>query len=208
MAVYPLVNGRDSVNEIILESALIEFETCKAIAELLDRGLIREATQEEIARELRRGVEMPRDTALGSGVASVACGSVPGSSRFRSDYRESRIRRTPGFSLLKISGIDTCSRASPGSVSSGWRSRPRQLSTSTASTPRAPTNCDGLSGGRAARPLGTTVSPGDAGRKTPRYRLRWQWSADPVPDPEPPSRLGRDRDRADRPEGPGVQLVP
>ena len=60
MAVYPLVNGRDSVNEIILESVLIEFETCKAIAELLDRGLIREATQEEIAREMRRGVDMPK----------------------------------------------------------------------------------------------------------------------------------------------------
>ena len=59
MAVYPLINGRDSVNEIILESTLIEFETCKAVAELLDRGLVREATQEEIARELRRGVEMP-----------------------------------------------------------------------------------------------------------------------------------------------------
>jgi hypothetical protein len=60
MAVYPLINGRDSVNEIILESTLIEFETCKAVAELLDRGLIREATQEEIARELRRGVDIPK----------------------------------------------------------------------------------------------------------------------------------------------------
>jgi hypothetical protein len=59
MAVYPLINGKDSVNEIILESTLIEFETCKAMAELLDRGLIREATQEEIAREMRRGVDMP-----------------------------------------------------------------------------------------------------------------------------------------------------
>jgi hypothetical protein len=39
---------------------MIEFETCKAIAELLDRGFIREATQEEIAREMRRGVEAPR----------------------------------------------------------------------------------------------------------------------------------------------------
>lgn len=55
MLVYPLVNGTSSVSEIILESTLIEFETCKALAELLDRGLIREATQEEIARELRRG---------------------------------------------------------------------------------------------------------------------------------------------------------
>jgi hypothetical protein len=62
MAVYPLINGKDSVNEIILESTMIEFETCKAIAELLDRGFIREATQEEIAREMRRGVEAPRAT--------------------------------------------------------------------------------------------------------------------------------------------------
>ena len=46
MAVYPLINGTDSVNEIILESTLIEFETCKAVAELLGRGLIREATPE------------------------------------------------------------------------------------------------------------------------------------------------------------------
>jgi hypothetical protein len=59
MAVYPLINGRDSVNEIILESTMIEFETCKAIAELLDRGLIREATQEEIAREMRLDVGAP-----------------------------------------------------------------------------------------------------------------------------------------------------
>jgi hypothetical protein len=59
MVVYPLINGRDSVNEIILESTLIEFETCKAMAELLDRGIVREATQEEIAREMRRGVDMP-----------------------------------------------------------------------------------------------------------------------------------------------------
>jgi len=60
MAVYPLINGRDSVSEIILESTLIEFETCKAVAELLDRGLIREATQEEVAREMRRDVEVPK----------------------------------------------------------------------------------------------------------------------------------------------------
>jgi hypothetical protein len=60
MAVYPLVNGLDSVAEIILESTLIEFETCKALADLLDRGLIREATQEEIAREMRRGSGEPK----------------------------------------------------------------------------------------------------------------------------------------------------
>ena len=62
MSVYPFINGKDSVNEIILESTLIEFETCKAIAELLDRALIREATQEEIAREMRRGVDVPGTT--------------------------------------------------------------------------------------------------------------------------------------------------
>ena len=55
MLVYPLVNGTSTVSEIILESTLIEFETCKALAELMERGLIREATQEEVARELRRG---------------------------------------------------------------------------------------------------------------------------------------------------------
>lgn len=60
MSVYPLVNGVDSVAEIILECTLIEFETCKALADLLDRGLIREATQEEIARELRRSTGEPK----------------------------------------------------------------------------------------------------------------------------------------------------
>ena len=50
--VYQLVNGKDSVDEIILRSSLLEFETCKALAELLDRGLIREATPGEIVQEL------------------------------------------------------------------------------------------------------------------------------------------------------------
>lgn len=54
--VYDLVNGRDSVTELILESPLIEFETCKALADLVDRGVIREASQEEIARSLSRQV--------------------------------------------------------------------------------------------------------------------------------------------------------
>ncbi len=62
MEVYPLVDGTNSVQEVILESTLIEFETCKALAELLDRGLIREATQEEIAREMRRSVDAPKST--------------------------------------------------------------------------------------------------------------------------------------------------
>ncbi len=54
MTVYDLVNGRDSAEELILESPLIEFETCKALADLVDRRIIREATQEEIVRQLRR----------------------------------------------------------------------------------------------------------------------------------------------------------
>ncbi|HSO24062.1 MAG TPA: DUF4388 domain-containing protein [Chondromyces sp.] len=67
MLVYPLVNGTNTVSEIILESTLIEFETCKALAELLDRGLIREATQEEVARELRRGVTLTSSTRFSFG---------------------------------------------------------------------------------------------------------------------------------------------
>jgi len=62
MSVYELINGRDSVAEIILESILIEFETCKAIAEFLERGWVREATQEEIVRELRREFEPVKRT--------------------------------------------------------------------------------------------------------------------------------------------------
>mgnify|MGYP001816584230 CR=1 FL=1 len=49
MEVYPLVNGTNSVQEIILESTLIEFETCKALAELMEGGLIRERTDHESA---------------------------------------------------------------------------------------------------------------------------------------------------------------
>jgi hypothetical protein len=64
--VYQLVNGRDSVAELILESPLIEFETCKALADLVDRGLIREATQEEIARSLAREVEPVRRSSVGT----------------------------------------------------------------------------------------------------------------------------------------------
>jgi hypothetical protein len=58
--VYDLVNGRSSVAEIILASPLIEFDTCKALADLVDRGLIRHATNEEMVRELRREPEARR----------------------------------------------------------------------------------------------------------------------------------------------------
>ena len=50
MAIYELVNGQDSVEEVILESPLIEFETCKALADMVDRKIVREARQEEILR--------------------------------------------------------------------------------------------------------------------------------------------------------------
>lgn len=57
LVVYNLVNARDSVNEMMLESPIIEFETCKALTELLDKGLIREASQEEVAQTLREDLE-------------------------------------------------------------------------------------------------------------------------------------------------------
>jgi len=53
-AVYELVDGKESVEELILESPLVEFETCKALADLVDRKIIRSASQEEIVRRLRR----------------------------------------------------------------------------------------------------------------------------------------------------------
>ena len=49
MAVYLLIDGLDDAHEIILASPLIEFETCKALADLLEMGLIRERTNVEIA---------------------------------------------------------------------------------------------------------------------------------------------------------------
>jgi hypothetical protein len=52
--VHELVNGRDSVEELVLRSSLIEFETCKALADLVDRRIVREATPEEITRALSR----------------------------------------------------------------------------------------------------------------------------------------------------------
>ena len=70
MTAYRLVNGRDSVEEIVLRSNLLEFETFKALAELLDRGLIREATPEEIVGELSREQEPPRRS-------GIPWGSVP-----------------------------------------------------------------------------------------------------------------------------------
>ena len=54
MRIYELVNGSDSVDELILESPLVEFETCKALADLLDRRIIREASLGEVARQLSR----------------------------------------------------------------------------------------------------------------------------------------------------------
>jgi hypothetical protein len=47
--VYFLVNGVDDIHEVILSSPLIEFETCKALAELMEARLIRERMLNEIA---------------------------------------------------------------------------------------------------------------------------------------------------------------
>ena len=49
MGVYRIIDGRDDVHEVILSSPLIEFETCRALADLLEMGLIRERTTNEIA---------------------------------------------------------------------------------------------------------------------------------------------------------------
>ncbi len=58
--VYEAVNGRDSVSDLILKSPFVEFETCKALADLLDKGLIREASQAEVARILSLEKDEPR----------------------------------------------------------------------------------------------------------------------------------------------------
>lgn len=73
--VYDLVNGRDSVSEVILESPMIEFESCKALADLVDRGIIREASQEEVARTLSRELQPIRRSGLG--IATVPWLAVP-----------------------------------------------------------------------------------------------------------------------------------
>jgi hypothetical protein len=62
MTVYEMVSGRDTVDEIVLESPLIEFETCKALADLVDREIIRESSQEEVVRQLRRDGSSPTRT--------------------------------------------------------------------------------------------------------------------------------------------------
>ncbi|MCD4748555.1 MAG: DUF4388 domain-containing protein [Thermoanaerobaculales bacterium] len=57
--VYEYVDGLVSVSELIAESPFVEFDTCKALADLLDRGLIREASQQEVARALSRQMVAP-----------------------------------------------------------------------------------------------------------------------------------------------------
>lgn len=53
-AVLQLVDGFSSVEEIIKNSSLGEFETSKALYTLLSRGLIREANRLELVRAIRR----------------------------------------------------------------------------------------------------------------------------------------------------------
>ncbi len=66
--VYEAVNGRDSVSELVLKCPFVEFETCKALADLLDKGLIREASQAEVARVLSLEKDEPqRRTAFSLG---------------------------------------------------------------------------------------------------------------------------------------------
>ena len=60
-AIYDLVNGRNNVREIILESPLIEFDTCKALADLVERDIVREASPAEVARHIAREVVPVRE---------------------------------------------------------------------------------------------------------------------------------------------------
>jgi hypothetical protein len=62
--VLALVDGRNTVEEIVQSSSASEFETYKALYGLLNRGLIRDALREEIARMLRQSdlVELPPAT--------------------------------------------------------------------------------------------------------------------------------------------------
>lgn len=62
--VLDLVDGRNTVEQIVFGCSLSEFETYKALYTLVNRGLIREASREEIARMLRQSdlVETPPRT--------------------------------------------------------------------------------------------------------------------------------------------------
>ena len=208
MAVYPLINGRDSVSEIILESVLIEFETCKAIAELLDRGLIREATQEEIAREMRRDVEMPKTPRWT--LASLPWLAIP--FLILLGFALMIVNRNPvnpGFSLREELW-DRCVLQS-----ASWISLDRvaqQAETAFYLDGVYPENADQL-----AREYPGTVPLDPWGRP---YRLVARGEkllvtgSDRNGQPVQSLILSRHLawegtgDRADRPEGPGVQLVP
>jgi hypothetical protein len=74
--IYQLVNGLLSVDELIAESPFVEFDSCKALADLLDRGIIREATQEEVVRSLSR-VAMPVEEKKSLGLGIVPWLAVP-----------------------------------------------------------------------------------------------------------------------------------
>ncbi len=76
LTVYNLINGRDSINEVVLESPIIEFETCKALTELFAKGLIREASQEEVAQSLRQDT-VEEEVDEGFSLASIPWLAVP-----------------------------------------------------------------------------------------------------------------------------------
>ena len=208
MAVYPLINGRDSVSEIILESVLIEFETCKAIAELLDRGLIREATQEEIAREMRRDVEMPKTPRWT--LASLPWLAIP--FLILLGFALMIVNRNPvnpGFSLREELW-DRCVLQS-----ASWISLDRvaqQAETAFYLDGVYPENADQLA---KEYPGTVPLDPwGQPYRLVARGEKLLVTGSDRNGQPVQSLILSRHlawegiRERADRPEGPGVQLVP
>ena len=73
--VYQLVNGRHSVQDVIDRSDLGEFETCKALFQLLEKDLLVEATNAADAdAPARRRLTAQGDRAIASGLAVVLAG--------------------------------------------------------------------------------------------------------------------------------------
>lgn len=54
--VLRLVNGQNTVEDIVQKAGSAEFETCKALYSLITRSLIREATRDELTRASRHAV--------------------------------------------------------------------------------------------------------------------------------------------------------
>jgi hypothetical protein len=207
MVVYPLVNGTNSVGDIILESTLIEFESCKALAELLDRGIIREATQEEVARELRRGIAqtapprfslaslpwlaLPFLVLLGFSLTVIPRNPINPGFELRQEVWNRRVLES-----LSWIGLDRVAREAETSYYLNGI-YPADMAELTSAVPgRVPTDPWGRQYRLVSRGGKLLVTGADAaGRPAPRlilsHSLAWEASGQ----------------RSERPVGPGVQIV-